>query len=185
MRRLSSKFRWLFLFAGIMVMAHVFNWAFHGWLYQYGLFPRHLDSLPGIYIAPFLHGSLGHLINNLVGLLIFSSLLFVHSLRRYLWSSFFIITLTGALVWCFGRSALHIGASGWIFGLWSLTIATAWFDRRLLNVVIAIVVVFFYGGMLWGILPSDPGVSFESHLFGALAGVVCVFIQHRYVKQRR
>ncbi|WP_039917282.1 rhomboid family intramembrane serine protease [Cellvibrio mixtus] len=177
MRRLSAKFRWLFFFAGIMVVAQVFNWVFQGWLFQFGLIPRQLDSLPGIYIAPFLHSDLGHLINNLVGLFIFSSLLFVHSLKRYLWSSFFIITLTGVLVWCFGRNALHIGASGWIFGLWSLTIAIAWFDRRFLNILIALVVAFFYGGMLWGVLPTDPRVSFESHLFGAIAGVVCAFFQ--------
>lgn len=185
MRRLSSKFRWLFLFAGIMVAAQVFNWAFNGWLYQFGLVPRQVGSLPGIYIAPFLHGSLVHLINNLFGFFIFSSLLFVHSLQRYLWSSFFIVTLTGILVWCFGRSALHIGASGWIFGLWSLTIATAWFDRRFINILIAVAVIFFYGGMLWGVLPTDPRVSFESHLFGAFAGVVCAFMQNKFYKNRR
>lgn len=177
MRRLSSKFRWLFFFAGMMIAVYVFNWVLQGWLYQYGLVPRQLNSLPGIYVAPFLHGSLAHLINNLIGLFIFSSLLFVHSLQRYLWSSFFIITLTGLLVWCFGRSALHIGASGWIFGLWALTIATAWFDRRFMNILIALLVVFFYGGMMWGVLPTDPRVSFESHLFGAIAGVVCAFFQ--------
>lgn len=184
MRRLSTKFRWLFLFAGIMVATHVFNWVFQGWLYQFGLMPRQLESLPGIYIAPFLHGSLVHLINNLFGLFIFSGLLFVHSLSRYLWSSFFIITLTGILVWCFGRNAMHIGASGWIFGLWSLTIATAWFDRRFINILIAIAVLFFYGGMLWGVLPTDPGVSFESHLFGAISGVVCAFVQYRFANKR-
>ena len=182
MRRLSSKFYWLFFLAGIMVAVYVFNWVFQGLLYQYGLIPRQLNSLPGIYVAPFLHGSLAHLINNLIGLFIFSSLLFVHSLRRYLWSSFFIITLTGLLVWCFGRSALHIGASGWIFGLWALTIATAWFDRRFLNILIALIVVLFYGGMMWGVLPTDPRVSFESHLFGAIAGVACAFFQAKTLK---
>ena len=185
MRRLSSKFRWLFLFAGVMVAAYVFNWTFNGGLNQFGLLPRQAESLPGIYIAPFLHANLAHLINNLVGFFIFSSLLFVHSLRLYLWSSFFIVTLTGILVWCFGRPAVHLGASGWIFGLWSLTIATAWFDRRLINILIALVVIFFYGSMLWGVLPGDPSVSFESHLFGALSGVVFAFIRHRFFKNRQ
>ncbi|MBK8187326.1 MAG: rhomboid family intramembrane serine protease [Cellvibrio sp.] len=185
MQRLATKFRWLFLFAGIMVAAYFFNWTFNGALNQWGLMPRQLDSLTGIYTAPFLHASLAHLINNLVGLFIFSSLLFVHSLRHYLWSSFFIITLTGILVWCFGRPALHLGASGWIFGLWSLSIATAWFDRRFINILIALVVIFFYGSMLWGVLPGDPAVSFESHLFGAFSGVVFAFIRHRFFKNRQ
>ena len=146
-------------------------------MFSFGIVPRYLGSLPGIYVAPFLHGDMAHLLNNLVGLVIFSSLLFVHSLKRYLWSSFFIITVTGILVWLFARSALHIGASGWIFGLWSLLIATAWFERRLVNILIALAVAFFYGGMLYGVLPNDPRISFESHLFGAIAGVLCAFMQ--------
>lgn len=163
-----------------MVAVHIINLLFGGWLFSFGIVPRHLQSLPGIYAAPFLHGDIGHLLNNIVGLVIFSSLLFVHSLRRYLWSSFFIITLTGLLVWLFARSALHIGASGWIFGLWSLLIATAWFERRLLNIVLAIAVVFFYGGMLYGVLPTDPRISFESHLSGAIAGVLCAYAQAKF-----
>lgn len=185
MQRLSQKFKVLLALYGVMVASFVFNFAFNGALFSWGLVPRDLDSLPGIYMAPFLHGSLGHLVNNLIGLTIFSSLLFVHSLKRYLWASFFIITLTGLLVWLFGRPALHIGASGWVFGLWSLLIATAWFDRKLINIAIAILVVFFYGGMLYGVLPSDPRISFESHLFGALSGVVFAFVQHRIINNKR
>ena len=165
-----------------MIAVYVFNIILSGVLFSFGLVPRHVQSLPGIYAAPFLHGSLGHLLNNLIGLVIFSSLLFVHSLRRYLWSSFFIITVTGFLVWLFGRPALHIGASGWVFGLWSLLIATAWFDRKLINILIALVVVFFYGGMLYGILPTDSRISFESHFFGVVAGLLCAFVQARIKK---
>lgn len=163
-----------------MVVVHIINLLLNGWLFSFGIIPRHLESLLGIYAAPFLHGDIGHLLNNLVGLVIFSSLLFVHSLRRYLWSSFFIITLTGLLVWLFARNALHIGASGWIFGLWSLLIASAWFERRLLNILLAILVAFFYGGMLYGVLPTDPRISFESHLFGAIAGVLCAYAQTKF-----
>jgi membrane associated rhomboid family serine protease len=168
----------------LMVGVHIVNLFTGGALYQYGIHPRQVDSLWGVFAAPFLHGSLGHLLNNLIGLVIFSSLLFVHPLRHYLWSSAFIITLTGLLVWCFARTALHIGASGWIFGLWSLCIATAWFDRKFINILIALAVVFLYGGMLFGVLPGDPRVSFESHFFGAVAGVVCAFFRARLFKNK-
>ena len=161
----------------LMVGVHLVNFFTHGALYSYGIHPRQLDAWWGIFAAPFLHGNIGHLLNNLVGLIIFSSLLFVHSLKRYLWSSIFIIVVTGVLVWLFARSALHIGASGWVFGLWSLCIATAWYDRKFINILIAFLVVFLYGGMLFGVLPSDPRISFESHFFGALAGVLCAFFQ--------
>ena len=142
-----------------------------------GLYKGWLVALCILAAAPFLHGDIGHLLSNLVGMIIFSALLFVHSLKRYLWSSAFIIVLTGLLVWLFARNALHIGASGWIFGLWSLCIATAWYDRKFINIVIGLLVVFLYGGMLFGVLPGDPRVSFESHFFGAIAGVVCAFFQ--------
>ena len=167
------------MICGVMIAVYAFNFAFQGALFSWGLVPRQFKSLPGIYAAPFLHGSLGHLVNNLIGLVIFSSLLFVHSLKHYLWSSFFIITLTGLLVWLFARPALHIGASGWVFGLWSLLIATAWFDRKLINILLAVVVAFFYGGMLYGVLPTDPRISFESHLFGVVAGVFCALFQKK------
>jgi len=167
-----------------MIGVHIVNLFTNGVLYQYGIYPRRLDTLWGIFTAPFLHGDIGHLLNNLIGLIIFSSLLFVHSLKRFLWSSTFIIIVTGLLVWCFARNALHIGASGWIFGLWSLCIATAWFDRKPVNILVAVLVVFLYGGMLFGVLPSDPRVSFESHFFGAIAGIICAFIQAKSFKNR-
>lgn len=176
---LARKIKWLMMICTLMVGVHIVNLFFNGILYQYGICPRQIDSLWGIIAAPFLHGNLGHLLNNLLGLIIFSSLLFIHSLKRYLWSSVFIIVLTGLLVWLFARNALHIGASGWIFGLWSLCIATAWYDRKFINILIALLVVFLYGGMLFGVLPNDPRISFESHFFGAIAGVVCAFFQAR------
>lgn len=168
----------------LMIGVHIVNVITNGVFYQYGIQPRQLHSIWGIFTAPFLHGDIGHLLNNLIGLIIFSGLLFLHSLKRYLWSSAFIIVLTGLLVWLFARNALHIGASGWIFGLWSLCIATAWYDRKFINILIALLVVFLYGGMLFGVLPGDPRVSFESHFFGAIAGVACAFFQARLFKNR-
>ena len=121
--------------------------------------------------------------NNMVGLAALGSLCLLRSARLFLVGSLFIITVGGILVWCFGRPALHIGASGWIFGLWSLSIALALFDRRPANLLLATVVILLYGGMVYGVLPGDPGVSFESHLAGAIAGFCWAFLYTR--KQRR
>lgn len=84
----------------------------------------------------------------------------------------------------FARTASHIGASGWVFGLWSLSIAMAVFDRSLKNIVIALIVVFLYGGMIYGVLPGDPRISFEAHIFGAIAGVLCAFF-YRLITSKR
>lgn len=148
-------------------------------LNNFGILPRNLYSLPGIYASVFLHGSWAHLLNNLFGLVIFGSLCLLRGSRFFISSSLFIITLTGLLVWFFGRPAVHIGASGWVFGLWSLSIAIAWFQRSFVNIVIAVFVVFFYGGMLYGVLPVDSSVSFEAHMFGAISGVLYAWMSSK------
>jgi membrane associated rhomboid family serine protease len=160
----------------LITLIHCINVFMDNSLSQYGIIPRNSASLPYIFTSPFIHLDVFHLTNNLIGLLIFSSLCLVKSIRFFLWSSAFIIAVGGGLVWLFGRSASHIGASGWIFGLWGLCIALAWFDRKFLNIVIAIFVIIFYGGMRMGIFPAEQWISFEGHLFGVLAGVLCAYI---------
>jgi len=177
---MAKKFHLLWWLCLLLIAVQLVNVLLGYGLNRYGIWPRDINHLTGIVIAPFLHGSILHLANNLVGLCIFSSLCFVHSLRRFLFNSLVIIVLTGLFVWVFGRSALHIGASGWVFGLWSLCVATACFERRLVNIAVAFVVIIFYGSLIYGILPRDASVSFESHLGGALAGIICAWCNARY-----
>lgn len=172
---LSLRIRLVLFLAGVLMIVHIFNVQSGGALNQLGIIPRSSAHWYHVLTAPFIHASYPHLFNNLLGLGIFSALCLLRSVRFFLSCSLFVIVVSGALVWMFGRSASHIGASGWIFGLWSLSIAVAWFDRRPLNILIAVLVVFLYGGMIYGVLPNDPQVSFEMHLFGALAGVLCAF----------
>jgi membrane associated rhomboid family serine protease len=167
----------------LLIVMHIINGALDGRLNQFGVIPRSIQNWYHIGIAPFVHGSSGHLLNNLVGLGIFGTLCALRSVAFFVSGSLFIIILGGSLVWVFGRDAVHIGASGWVFGLWSLCIAMAWFDRSLLNVALAVVVIFLYGGMILGVLPTDPRVSFESHLFGLCAGIIFAFVYTRLAKK--
>lgn len=160
----------------LMAAIHIIDLVLGGVLKGFGIQPRELDSAYTIFTAPFLHGDFGHLGSNLVGLAVLGMLSLLNGIRYFLKASLLIIALGGALVWLFGREATHIGASGWIFGLWSLVIALAWFDRRPRNIAIAVGVAFFYGGMIFGVLPTDSRISFESHLFGAIAGVIAAFL---------
>jgi membrane associated rhomboid family serine protease len=165
-----------------MAGVHVLNVLLNNQLGLYGIIPRSEAYWFHIYTSPFIHGNLGHLLNNLFGLAVFSAFSLLRSVRFYLISSFFIITCTGALVWMFGRNAIHIGASGWIFGLWSLSIAMALVDRRFVSILTGILVFFFYGGMIYGVLPNDPNISFEAHFFGASSGVLFAFLYSLYMK---
>jgi membrane associated rhomboid family serine protease len=96
----------------------------------------------------------------------------LRGVRTFIFSSVLILTLAGLGVWLFGRPAFHIGASGLVFGYFGFLVALAWFERSLLAFSIACLVLFYYGGIIFGILPRDEFVSWEGHLFGLLAGIV-------------
>lgn len=139
-----------------------------------GIRPRSTDGLDGILWSPFLHGGFRHLIGNTVPFAILSALALTGGLRRYLTASAVIIVVGGALVWALaiGSNENHIGASGWVFGLFGFLIAAAVFEKRAVSIIVAIVALFIYGGtILFGFVPR-PGLSWEGHLFGFIAGVV-------------
>jgi membrane associated rhomboid family serine protease len=161
--------------SAIMIAVHVIDLVLGGFLKSFGIHPREMGTAYTILTAPWLHGDFAHLGSNLSGLIVLGFLCLLNGIRYFLKASLLIIVITGALVWLFGREANHIGASGWIFGLWSLAIAWGWFNRSWRNIAISIAVVFFYGGMVFGVLPTQGYVSFESHLFGALAGIFAAF----------
>jgi membrane associated rhomboid family serine protease len=180
---LNNNVKLLAIICLIMAGVHAVNVFTNGVLLQFGIHPRDVYSLPNIFSAPFLHGSWVHLLNNLFGMAIFGALCLLRGRAFFIKSSVFIIVFTGLMVWAIGKTNTnHIGASGWIFGLWSLSIATAWFQRNFVNIVIAIFVIVFYGGMIYGVLPSGKAISFESHLAGAIGGVLYAWVKGRKVR---
>lgn len=157
--------------AGVMLALQVVN-ALSGYsLNGFGLLPQSLWGLPGILASPFLHGSFAHLAGNLLPFLVLGTLVAAESRRRFVAVSLVVVLLGGLLVWLFGRDGLHVGASGWVFGLWAWLLARAWYRRSWRNLLVAGVVLLLYGGLVFGLLPGR-GASFESHIAGALAGLV-------------
>jgi membrane associated rhomboid family serine protease len=187
MKRFLSRYGFGLIFQILLIMylVQLANEFTGGALRAFGIHPRDPFSLLFIFTAPFIHGNWLHLANNSVGFLIFSILCLVRGKRFYSQASLLIVVVSGLLLWLFGRTAVHIGASGWIFGLWSLTITLAWFEKSVVNLLISLLVILLYGGMILGILPNQPGVSFEGHAFGALAGVLAATtLGRRYRKWR-
>jgi membrane associated rhomboid family serine protease len=149
-------------------------------LESYGITPRTLRGLVGIPAAPFLHANLSHLISNTIPLTVL--LLLLAGSRARSWAVVAgIVLLGGGLVWLFGRSAIHIGASGLIYGLIAYLIVAGICERRVIPMIASIFVGFLYGGTLaTGILPSSlPHISWEGHLFGALAGATVAYVLTR------
>jgi membrane associated rhomboid family serine protease len=155
--------------------------AFDGELDRFGIVPREIDGLTGIVLAPFLHAGFGHLVANTIPLLVLGGLIAFKGLRRLIVVGVGVILIGGLGVWLFGRSAIHLGASGVVFGFLGYLVAAGVLERRLRSVMLAVVAVVLYGGMIWGVLPGTPGVSWESHLFGLLAGVVMARVVTRPV----
>ncbi|MBD88795.1 MAG: rhomboid family intramembrane serine protease [Deltaproteobacteria bacterium] len=141
-------------------------------LQHFGLQPRSLDGLVGILTMPFLHGGWDHLASNTFPLAIFGTLVLLRGLERFLVVSAIIIVVSGTAVWLVARSSIHIGASGLIFGYLGYLMSIGFWERKLGPVLLSLAIGFLYGGMLWGVLPGQPGVSWEGHLFGFLAGVL-------------
>jgi membrane associated rhomboid family serine protease len=141
-------------------------------LNQYGNLPRAVTALPGIFIGPFLHGGLGHFLSNIVPLCIFVFLMLQHGTQRFVLVSLWIFIVTGLLVWLFGRSATHVGISGVVYGYFGYLLLAGFLSRKPKLIIISLLVGFFYGGLIFGILPSRPFVSWESHLFGFASGLI-------------
>ncbi len=159
------------LIAALHLLHAITGFPPHSW----GILPRSTEGLQGIVFAPLLHGSWGHLFSNLPPLLALTFILF-YFYRRVAWPAFLMIyLLTGTTVWALGRSVWHIGASGVVYGLVAFVFWSGIFRRNLKSIILALVVLMYYGSMFTGILPGQEGISWESHLLGALVGIFAAF----------
>lgn len=141
-------------------------------LNQWGILPRTSRGLIGVPLMPFLHGGVSHVVSNTIPFAVLGGLIAFRGYRTLLLTSLFIIVVGGLGVWLVGRTAFHVGASGLVFGYFGYLLARGWFDRSFISIVVAIAVLVFYGGMIFGVLPLQGFVSWEGHLFGMIAGVL-------------
>lgn len=141
-----------------------------------GILPRTISGLKGILFGPFIHGDWGHLISNLSAFPVLLAMLTLVYRRNYVIIFVTMYVMTGVLVWIFARPAYHIGVSGVIYALASFLFFGGIMSKRIGAIAISLLVILLYGGMVWGIFPSQPHVSWESHALGAVAGLACAFI---------
>jgi membrane associated rhomboid family serine protease len=141
-----------------------------------GIHPRELDGLPGIFLSPVLHADFPHLIANTVPFLVLGFFVTLRGLRVFTIVTLFTALGGGLLVWLAARSGSVIGASGVIFGYFGYLMAMGIFERSVKSIALAVVVGLLYGGIIFGVVPTDGRVSWEAHLFGALAGVACAYL---------
>jgi membrane associated rhomboid family serine protease len=139
---------------------------FSGW----GILPLTVRGLRGIFFAPLIHATFDHLMANTLPLFILTfSLFFFYRKSSYVIFAL-IYLLTGLFVWLAGREALHIGASGIIYGLAAFLFLSGIISFNIRLLTISMIVALVYGGLFWGIFPVKPEISWESHLWGGVAG---------------
>jgi len=149
----------------------------------FGILPRQISGVSGVFFAPFLHGGWAHLVSNLVPFAILAWLVCQYSVKRF-WLVFTGTALLGGLlVWLFGRSNIHVGLSGVIYGLWGYLICYGIMHRSFKAILISIAVVVLYSGLIWGVFPQRIHISFESHLFGAISGAFMGYLMAKRDKK--
>ena len=143
----------------------------------YGVEPRSADGLLGIVFAPLLHGGWGHLEANTVPTLVLGFLVLVTGIVRGLEATAIIWVVGGVGVWLVAPgNSIHLGASVLIFGwLVYLMVRGVW-TRRLGEIALGVVLFLAYGSLLLGVLPGEPGISWQGHLFGALGGALAAWL---------
>jgi membrane associated rhomboid family serine protease len=148
---------------------------------EYGILPLEADGLDGVLFAPLLHANWAHLIANTVPFLVLGFLAMAGGLRQFLVVTATIWLLGGLGVWLTGgyEAGYHIGASGVIFGWLVFLLTRGFFARSGLQILLAVGLFFVWGGILFGVLPGQPGISWQSHLFGALAGLLAARLAAR------
>lgn len=153
---------------------HIVNvFFFGGWLVGFGIHPLDPASLPNIFTSPLLHANLEHLISNSIPGAIFCFII-GFSGHRVFWEVTGIATVVGGLgVWLLGGIGTnHIGASGLVYGWLAYLLVRGIFNRSFRQILLGLVLGFAYSGLVWGMLPGTPGVSWQAHLFGAVGGVL-------------
>jgi len=171
-----SKLLTPLLFPAVLWAVHLIALLLNEDLSKLGLLPRNLVGLLGIFTSPLIHADFSHLISNTIPLIILGWIIFSFYPKVSYILFLFIYFVTGLLVWIFARQVFHIGASGIVYGLVSFLFFSGIIRRDNMSIALALVITFLYGGLVWGMIPGWKGISWESHLFGAITGLIAAYL---------
>ncbi len=176
--------RWPVFFVVILWIIESLSVYFNFRLVWLGVIPRTISGIPGIFFSPFIHGNYEHLLSNTLPLLVVGSglIYFYGEIAKSVLLMIWIFT--GFWVWLAARMEAHIGASGLIYGLVCFLFLSGILRKDTRLLAVSLLVTFLYGSMVWGILPVDQSISWESHLFGSIAGFFCAIYYRKLGPQR-
>jgi len=180
--RLKHSLIFPIIFLLILWIIKFFEYSLDISFANFGVYPLKISGLKGILFSPLIHGSFKHLISNSTTLFVFMvGLFYFHKKDAFLIFSIIYLSV-GLAVWLIGRYSYHIGASGVVYGLASFHFFTGVLSKRKDFIAISLLLVFLYGSMIWGIFPSDEGVSWESHFMGFIIGIILSLFYYEKLK---
>lgn len=165
----------LMVLAGLWVFNYA-NWLTGSKLNKFGIRPRRLKGLIGIPLAPFLHGNFNHLLFNSMPFFFLGLFIMSLNLQLFYFSTVVITLLSGLGVWLVGRRGIHLGASALISGYFGLILVSAYEKPTFATVFCAAIAMYYFGGILLSLFPTEEKTSWEGHLSGFLAGVIAMFM---------
>ncbi len=175
-KELIKAFKVPLILVGILWIIHLWVEMFGINVREYALVPRRVYGLWGILTSPLFHSDWGHIFNNSFPLLFTGSMMYYFYRKSALPAIVIIHLMTGLAVWLFGHHGYHVGASGVAYGMVAFIFFSGIFRREVEAIILALIVVILYSGMIVGIFPDEPGISWESHLFGAMMGLLTAIL---------
>jgi membrane associated rhomboid family serine protease len=173
-KELKSQINIISTFIAIFWIIEIVNQIFFGDRLDYfGIIPRNIVGLRGIILAPFLHADFAHLIANTIPFTILAWFVMLQDTDDFFVVSFYSMIVSGVGVWLFAQpNSITVGASGIIFGYLGFLMLRGYFQKKPASIALSLIVIFLYGGMIWGVLPSNPHISWLAHLFGFIGGIL-------------
>lgn len=183
--RIWNSFVHPFFWVSILWLIHYLQYKSDVYWTDYGIYPRSIKGLRGILFSPFLHGDFKHLISNSVPLVLLGWAL-VYFYREAAHRVFiFVFLFSGMGTWLIGRDSFHIGASSLVYGFSFFLFVSGAVRKNTRLSALSLLVVFIYGGLVWGLLPIIERMSWEGHLAGSIGGVMAAFIFRNVGPQRK
>ncbi len=169
----------------VLSMVKLIEWNFGLDFANYGVLPRTVEGVKGIFFAPFIHADATHLFNNSIPLLILGFSLF-YFYKPIAWRVLFLsFLLTSLYTWISARYSYHIGASGVVYSLFSFLLISGFIRRHMQLIAMSFLVAFLYGSLIWGILPWDKEISWEGHFWGFFVGIILSIYYRKEGPQRK
>ena len=162
----------LIIIWSVKIFEIVFDYDFT----EYGVLPRNLNGLIGILFSPLIHSDVNHLLSNSLPVIILCLLIFNFYSQIAKKIFIYLYFISGLWLWCIGRESFHIGASGLIYAMASFLFFSGILRKNSQLSAVALLVIFIYGGLFWGLFPIYQNVSWEGHLTGFIAGILVSFI---------